>query len=354
MASTTRGNAPVSEGTRAEDYSSTYYNDEHLGGEGDYAWESDHWRGFFQQVADRLVGIANPATVLDVGCAKGLLVQALREKGVVATGLDISPHAVETAHPDVREHLSVASVTEPIEGRYSLVTCIEVLEHMSPGPAQQAIDRITDITDRVLFSSSPSDHREPTHINTKPTAEWAAAFAERGFFRRTDVDLTFLTSWAVLFERADLTVHELAHRYESQYVELNTELVEKRAALLDSYRELSEAQQGRPTSLEREEQVESWRSEVLEARHQLLTMRDHVVGTEAAVGQAAWDNKALRSEGQKLRRQLKVVRQRLKQARTNNRKLRQRIAQLDREARNPPARPSTMRRAARALTGRNR
>ncbi len=84
------------------------------------------------------------------------------------------------------------------------MSCIEVLEHMSPADAQVAIDNIAAVTDRLLFSSSPGDHDEPTHVNTRPTAQWAAWFAERGFFRRTDVDLSFLSPWAVLFERGEL------------------------------------------------------------------------------------------------------------------------------------------------------
>ena len=60
---------------------------------------------------------------------------------------------------------------------------------MSAADAQLAIDHSAAVTDRVLFSSSPVDHDEPTHINTQPPRAWAAWFAERGFFRRTDVDL---------------------------------------------------------------------------------------------------------------------------------------------------------------------
>ena len=278
----------MSEGTRSEDYSSTYYNDAHLGGYDNYTWDNEVWRTFFLSFADRVVGIANPRTVLDVGCARGLLVQALVAKGVDATGIDISEHAIETAHDDVRARLRVASAKDPFGQRYDLVSCIEVLEHMSPADAQQAIDTIAAATDLVLFSSSPADHDEPTHINTRSTAQWAAWFAERGFFRRTDVDLTFLSPWAVMFERAELTVHTLTQRYEQQYVVVNTELMEKRQALLESHRRigtLNEQLESRVSGKVAEQAalVEQWEAEVLDARHQLLTTRDHVVGTEAEV-----------------------------------------------------------------------
>lgn len=346
----------MSEGTRSEDYSSTYYNDAHLGGEGDYGWESEHWRGFFQMVADRVVGVVNPSTVLDVGCAKGLLVQALREKGVEASGLDVSEHAVETSHPDVRDHLRVASATDPIGGRFSLVTCIEVLEHMAPAPAQQAIDRMAEVSDRILFSSSPSDHREPTHINTRPTDQWVASFAERGFYRRTDVDLSFLTPWAVLLERADLTPHQVAQRYEARLTAVQTELVEKREALLEAYRSTPAADQ------EQEARLAEWEREVLESRHALLVNRDHVVGVEAEIGRlnqdvirltndlntAARRVVALSKRKDGLSDKVSRLRTQLRTAQSRNQRLASRVAELEQRSQAPA--PLT-RRVARRLRG---
>jgi cyclopropane fatty-acyl-phospholipid synthase-like methyltransferase len=349
----------VSDGTRSEDYSSTYYNDAHLGGYDHYTWDNDEWRTFFLSAADRIVGAVNPRTVLDVGSARGLLVQALASKNVDAVGIDISAHAVQTAHEDVRDRLRVESATEPLGGPYDLVTCIEVLEHMAPSDAQKAIDSITAATDLVLFSSSPADHDEPTHINTRPTAQWAAWFAERGFFRRTDVDLSSISPWAVLFERAELTLHVLAQRYEQQFAAVNAELVQKRQALLDSHRRVSslneQLEAGTSTKVaEQVAQAEEWRAEVLAARHQLLTTRDHIVGTEAQVAQLTRDNAQLRGQLRKARKQLANVRGRLEQARQRTGRLVRENRRLTDQAAHPPPRPSLVRRAGRKLLGGSR
>lgn len=346
----------MSEGTRSEDYSSTYYNDAHLGGYDNYAWDNDEWRTFFLGIADRLVGIANPRTALDVGCARGLLVQALVERGVDAQGVDVSEHAIESAHPDVRDRLRVGSATEPVAGRFDLVTCIEVLEHMSPLDAQRAIDNITAATDVVLFSSSPDDHDEPTHVNTRPTAQWAASFAERGFFRRTDVDLTFLSPWAVLFERADLTVHALTQRYEHQFSVVNAELLAKRAALLEAHRRIGTLNDQLESQVsgkvaEQARLVEQWEAEVLEARHQLLTTRDHVVGTEAEVARLTRDLQQARTDLQRTRKQVKNVRGRLQEARTRIQRLTRRNRSLEQELEQSRSRPSLVRRTARRMLG---
>jgi SAM-dependent methyltransferase len=303
------------------------------------------------------VGIANPRTVLDVGCARGLLVQALAAKGIEASGIDISEHAVESAHEDVRSRLRVASAAEPLGGPYDLVSCIEVLEHMSPVEAQLALDSIAAATDRVLFSSSPADHDEPTHVNTRSTAQWAAWFAERGFFRRTDVDLSFVSPWAVLFERSDLTLHTLTHRYEQQFAAVNSELMEKRQALLESHRRISSLNEQLESGVsgrlaEQAALVEQWQAEVLDARHHLLTTRDHIVGTEAQVTHLSNDNQRLRAELTRTKKQLGNVRGRLKQARPQVQRLTRKNRQLVAELEVARARPSFARRVARKVLGR--
>lgn len=279
--------------TASADYDGSYYNDAHLGALGDYSWESDHWRTFFTGVAERIVGLVEPRTVLDVGCAKGMLVQALASLGVDSHGSDISEFAVESAHADVKNRLAVASATEPITEHYDLITCIEVLEHMSASDAQRAIDNMCAATDRILFSSTPSDFAESTHVNVHPTAQWAAWFAERGFYRRTDTDASFLTTWAILFERADLTKRSIVERYESQFAPLNAEVIEKRRALLEANREASRTAAGR-------ESVDIDDAALL-ARHADLVAIDHVIGLEATVARLEYDLRTARMRVRRLR-----------------------------------------------------
>lgn len=290
----------ASSGTQASDYSLSYYLGYHQTGNEDYDWESPSWRRFFQGVAQRLVATLAPSRTLDVGCAKGLLVQALLEHGVDAYGFDISEYAIESAHPDVRDRLSVGSATEPIEGRYDLISCIEVLEHLSPPEAQIAIDQICRATDRVLLSSTPGDFEESTHINVNPTAQWASWFAERGFFRRTDIDATFLTPWAIVFERRDLTPALLVEAYESLIAPLRLEVSAKRQALLDADRDLANARI-RVRELESGPRfVEPDDARIL-GLHSQLTERDHLIGLEASIVRLTRDLETARARVRRMR-----------------------------------------------------
>lgn len=282
-------------GTTSADYGSAYYNDAHLGGVGDYGWESEHWRGFFTMVADRIIGVMSPRTVLDVGCAKGMLVQGLTARGVDAYGFDISEHAIETAHADVRDRLYVGSATEPIGRRYDLITCIEVLEHMAPEDAQKAIDVMTEASDRILFSSSPGDFDESTHINTNQTAQWAAWFAERGYYRRTDLDASFLVPWAIFFEKGDLAPRSIVHRYETRLGPLREEVDAKREALLAMHREnVRLKESGAQPSVDLNDAD-------IQARHDALVARDNVMGLEAKLVVLRNQLEATRKRAQRLR-----------------------------------------------------
>jgi len=271
-----------SPGTTSADYRGDYYDD---GAEltgvksayANYSWDTDHWRNFFQGVADRIIAISQPSTFLDLGCARGLLVQAMAMRGVDAEGIDISEHAVESAHADVRDRLRVGSAAEPLARKYDLISCIETLEHMDPETAQQAIDAMTAATDRILFSSTPRDFDEATHINVHPIGQWAAWFAERGFYRRADVDPTFLAPWALYLERAEPSTRTLVHMYEEQLAPLREEVVEKRNALLDAQRRANE--NGTTAGIA----DRNLDDDAILRRHAELVAKDNVMGLEARI-----------------------------------------------------------------------
>ena len=93
---------------------------------------SDFWLGIFDRVAEQIVNRLAPRSVFDAGCAIGLLVETLRDRGVEAWGVDISEYAISQVRPDMRPYCSVGSVTTPLTRSYDLISCIEVLEHLSP------------------------------------------------------------------------------------------------------------------------------------------------------------------------------------------------------------------------------
>jgi O-antigen biosynthesis protein len=168
-----------------------------------YSRDEPYWPAFFDGVAQAIVERLSPATVLDVGCAIGMLVEALRERGVEARGIDISEWAIEQVPPTLRPYCRVGSLTDAIEGDYDLITCIEVTEHLPPFAAEEAVANLCRHSRAVLFSSTPDDFDEPTHLNVRAGGYWAQLFDRHGFGRDPDFDASVLAPHAVLFRRRE-------------------------------------------------------------------------------------------------------------------------------------------------------
>jgi glycosyltransferase involved in cell wall biosynthesis len=157
------------------------------------------WEAFFGGIADAIVDRFGPRTVLDAGCAIGFLVEALRARGVDAEGIDISEYAISQVPAALRPYVRVAPITEELAHDYDLITCIEVLEHVSEEEAAAAVANFARHTQRVLFSSTPDDDKEPTHVNVRPPEYWSELFARSGLFHDPTIDASFVTPHAMVY-----------------------------------------------------------------------------------------------------------------------------------------------------------
>jgi SAM-dependent methyltransferase len=202
----------------------------------------EHWLAFFRRIADRIVTDIAPRTVVDAGCAMGLLVEALRERGVEAWGIDISPYAIDRVHESVRAFCRQGSIAEPFAQRVDLVVCIEVLEHMARPEADAAIDNFCAHTDDVVFSSSPNDHREPTHVNVRPPEDWAELFARHRFFRDPDFDAGVISPWAVRFRKSSEPLQRVVRGFERRLARLEHERNDMREFTAEAQRKQMEAE----------------------------------------------------------------------------------------------------------------
>jgi SAM-dependent methyltransferase len=273
--------------TTRDDYSESYYRS---GLGPPYDASEPHWARFFGAVADQLLSHLPVGSVLDVGCAKGFFVEALLRHGVDAQGVDVSEYAIAEAAEDIRDRVWVQDLTEPLSGRWDLVTCIEVIEHMAPADAQRAIDNITAVTDLVLLSSTPHDFVEATHVNVHPPEDWAEWFAARGFYRRTDVDLSGLSPWAVVFERRPLSAPAVVRLYEAELAPLREEVIAKRYALLEANRRLEQLAAATDQAAVTDQAPAAPPAEDLAALDRVLALTDQVIGLQAELAQARYQH----------------------------------------------------------------
>jgi SAM-dependent methyltransferase len=96
---------------------------------------------------------------LDVGCATGFVVEALREVGIDASGVDVSQYAVERAAEGARGHIAYGDLTRRLhvpDRSYDLVTVLETLEHLPPSAVHHAVEELRRVTRGYVVATIPS------------------------------------------------------------------------------------------------------------------------------------------------------------------------------------------------------
>lgn len=116
----------------------------------------------------------------------GHLVAALRDRGIEAYGIDISDYAISNVREDIRAYCFQGSLSEPLPEampkHYDLVISIEVLEHLYAEDGEKAIEQLCKLTDTIIFSSTPDDFSDPTHLNVQQREYWSSLFMNNGFW----------------------------------------------------------------------------------------------------------------------------------------------------------------------------
>lgn len=149
---------------------------------------------FFKNVAQFLVeGFPLARTYLDVGCAKGYLVNGLHEIGrlnnfdIHAEGFDISKTAIANAHPDAMPFVQQASVDSyQFKHKFDMMICLDVLEHCTTKQIRNFLTRTRPYVNDSIFAQIPLPHApnvydEPSHVSIHPRKWWHEMFLECGW-----------------------------------------------------------------------------------------------------------------------------------------------------------------------------
>lgn len=197
----------------SEIYNREYYQHYDVGIDKVDYQDSIYTRKFLTDIAKRIAEDIHPSTVLDAGCAMGHLVAALRDLGIEAYGIDISEYAISRIREDIKPFCVVGSLTEPLPQalpqRYDLVVTIEVLEHLYAEDGRKAIQNLCKLSDKIIFSSTPDDFTERTHVNVQQREYWARIFAAEGFIDDLNYRPTYLTPYALCFQRSSDWLRQL-------------------------------------------------------------------------------------------------------------------------------------------------
>lgn len=141
------------------------------------------WRSEYDAISDALIKLIDFSSVLDLGCGNGFFLDRFQKRGKRVRGVDGSVHALSAAPAAVRPKLAVADLTAPLRlGRYDLVVCSEVAEHLDARHADTLVDTIcANAGQWVFFTAATPGQIGVHHVNGQPHAYWTAKFEHRGF-----------------------------------------------------------------------------------------------------------------------------------------------------------------------------
>lgn len=91
--------------------------------------------------------------ILDFGCAKGYLVQALRELGYDSYGIDVSEYAISQANVETRIYLEVSNNELQIPSywpSFDWVIAKDVLEHIEYNSLPRILERLRSLANNIL------------------------------------------------------------------------------------------------------------------------------------------------------------------------------------------------------------
>lgn len=151
---------------------------------------SDGFLGTAKYLAERFSPLF---TFLELGCAKGFLVQAMRMIGIEAYGMDISEYAVSNCHPDMKDYIFCQNATDLSRFKdeyFDLVYSWDFLEHLYPQELHECLKECRRVgkgwmrhgitvfdKDYVSIAEKfPEEPQDPTHVSCYKRDWWERMF----------------------------------------------------------------------------------------------------------------------------------------------------------------------------------
>lgn len=131
----------------------------------EYGYGGFRYDGRWQPVAAAIMShydLQPGDRVLDVGCAKGFLVQDLAAFGVDAIGIDISAYAVSNCHAVIKDRLLVGNaIALPFSNNeFKCVLSLDTIHNLSKGCAVVALSEFQRVSSHYCYIRVDSYHTD--------------------------------------------------------------------------------------------------------------------------------------------------------------------------------------------------
>jgi glycosyltransferase involved in cell wall biosynthesis len=129
----------------------------------------EHEEGpFAKRLAEWIANVLHPKTALDIGCGPGIYVDAMRDHGINAIGIDTDERVAGKPHL-CQETLFKTKDTGEV------VLCLEVAEHISENMAEEIAACVASSVEpggTLIWSAAQPEQGGTGHINCQPKSYW--------------------------------------------------------------------------------------------------------------------------------------------------------------------------------------
>jgi len=131
-----------------------YFDGSRIHGYGGYNYHPRFWQGVVRRIRD-YYDLAEDASLLDIGCAKGFMLHDFKElmPNLTIAGIDISEYAIANSMETVKPFLRVGNAKQlPFEDNsFDLVTAINTIHNLPLEECKQALREIERVSRKHSF-----------------------------------------------------------------------------------------------------------------------------------------------------------------------------------------------------------
>ena len=176
----------------AKKFGFEYFDGPRSQGYGGYRYDG-RWKPVVERFAQHY-GLSAQSKILDVGCAKGFMLNDFRDAipGVTVAGVDVSPYAIENAMPSVKPFLQVGDARElPFANRsFDLVIAINTIHNLKLEDLKRSLRELQRVSKHAFLTVDAYHNVEErermlmwnltaeTHMFVN---EWKTLFKEVGY-----------------------------------------------------------------------------------------------------------------------------------------------------------------------------
>ncbi len=132
-----------------------------------------------------IVEMLKPASVIDVGCGIGTWTSEYIQAGVPrvlgldGSYVDVSQLVIPAAN------FRAVDLSLPLKatdfGRFDLVNCLEVAEHLPTSASDSFVSFLTELSDIIVFGAAVPDQGGTHHVNEQWQSFWCRKFEQHNF-----------------------------------------------------------------------------------------------------------------------------------------------------------------------------